>query len=78
MGGSDKGLLVGCDYVDLDAGFQVGEICSASQSVLRGEFVKYRSGCDDLDEFYEVANDLTAGDGRRSERCRGLWELRRR
>ena len=31
----------------------------ASQSVLRGEFVKYRSGCD-----YEVANDLSAGDER--------------
>ena len=30
--------------------FDVGEICSASQSGLRGEFVKYRSGCDDLDD----------------------------
>ena len=36
----------------------------ASQSVLRGEFVKYRSGCDYLDEYYEVANDLSAGDER--------------
>ena len=48
--------------------FDVGEICSASQSGLRGEFVKYRSGCDDLDVYYEVKNDLSAGDGRRSER----------
>ena len=44
--------------------FDVGEICSASQSGLRGEFMKYRSGCDDLDGFYEVANDLSAGDER--------------
>ena len=36
----------------------------ASQSVLRGEFVKYRSGCDYLDEYYEVVNDLSAGDER--------------
>ena len=57
--------------------FDVGEICSASQSGLRGEFVKYRSGCDDLDEYYEVVNDLSAGDGRRSERCRRRRELRR-
>ena len=57
--------------------FEVGEICSASQSGLRGEFVKYRSGCDDLDEYYEVVNDLSAGDGRRSERCRRRRELRR-
>ena len=42
--------------------FDLGEICSASQSGLRGEFVKYRSGCDDLDEYYEVVNDLSAGD----------------
>ena len=35
-----------------------------SQSVLRGEFVKYRSGCDYLDEYYEVVNDLSAGDER--------------
>ena len=34
----------------------------ASHSVLRGEFVKYRSGCDYLDEYYEVVNDLSAGD----------------
>ena len=44
--------------------FDVGEICSASQSGLRGEFVKYRSGCDYLDEYYEVVNDLSAGDER--------------
>ena len=44
--------------------FDVGEICSASQSGLRGEFVKYRSGCDDLDVYYEVKNDLSAGDER--------------
>ena len=44
--------------------FDVGEICSASQSVLRGEFVKYRSVCDDLDVYYEVNNDLSAGDER--------------
>ena len=35
-----------------------------SQSVLRGEFVKYRSGCDYLDEYFEVVNDLSAGDDR--------------
>ena len=44
--------------------FDVVEICSASQSGLRGEFVKYRSGCDDLDVYYEVKNDLSAGDER--------------
>ena len=54
--------------------FDVGEICSASQS---GEFVKYRSVRDDLDVYYEVVNDLSAGDGRRSERCRRRRELRR-
>ena len=37
----------------------MGEIWSASQSGLRGEFVKYRSGCDDLDVYYEVKNDLS-------------------
>ena len=58
--------------------FDVGEICSASQSGLRGEFVKYRSGCDDLDMYYEVVNDMSAGDGRRSDRCQGRGELRRR
>ena len=56
--------------------FDVGEICSASQSGLRGEFVKYRSGWDDPDVYYEV-NDLSAGDGRRSKRCRRRGELRR-
>ena len=40
--GRDKGLLVGCDYVDWDAGFLVGQICGGGNSVLRGEFVKYR------------------------------------
>ena len=59
-------MLVSCDYLIGKLEFDVGEICSASQSGLRGEFVKYRSGCDDLDE---VVNDLSAGDGRRSERC---------
>ena len=44
--------------------FDMGEICSASQSGLRGEFVKYRSGCDDLDVYYEVKNDLSVGDER--------------
>ena len=44
--------------------FDVGEICSASQSGLRGKFVKYRSGCDDLSMYYEVVNDMSAGDER--------------
>ena len=44
--------------------FDVGEICSASQSGLRGEFVKYRSGCDYLDVYHEMKNDLSAGDER--------------
>ena len=43
--------------------FDVGEMCSASQSGLRGEFVKYRSGCDDLDMYYEVVNNMSVGDG---------------
>ena len=36
----------------------------ANQSVLSGEFVKYRSGCDYLDEYFVVANDVSAGDER--------------
>ena len=46
---------------------QVGQICVAGNSGLRGEFVKYRSecgGCDDFDEHFEVANAVSAGDER--------------
>ena len=44
--------------------FDVWEMCSASQSGLRGEFVKYRGGYDDLDVYYEVNKDLSAGNER--------------
>ena len=45
----------------------------ASQSVLRDDFVKYRSGCDYLDEYYEVVNDLSAGDERVVRDAHGEW-----
>ena len=47
--------------------FDVGEICSASQSGLRGKFVKYRSGCDDLDDDVLRGGELLV-DGRRKKK----------